>query len=116
MTGGVPVPATCASGSCGSCATSALELRVHVANRTQVGRAWTRVQLAEQRVVPRLGLQPGDAARRIVQIAEDDRVGGTDLLTRRLDLAVADRTIFFFGVDLRLVDALHAVGALLHHA
>src|SRR5207248_10320612 len=54
-----------------------LQRRVGVAERHQVSRAGARVQLAEQRVVALLGLQPGDPAVRIVDVAEDDRAGRT---------------------------------------
>ena len=43
-------------------------------SRGQVGRARPRVQLAQQRVVARVGLQLGDAAVRVVDVAEDDRL------------------------------------------
>ena len=67
------------------------QLRVDVPDRREIRRPRPRVQLAEQRVVALLGLQLRDAARRIVQVAEDDRVGRAGLLARGLDLAVADR-------------------------
>src|SRR5580765_1485005 len=92
ITAGVPAPTIARFGSSMGCRLSATlfaQLRVHVAERREIGRARPRVQLAEQRVVPDFGLQRGDAARRIVQVAEDDRVGGTGLLARRLDLTVA---------------------------
>src|SRR5207248_10776084 len=47
---------------------------------------------------------------------EHDRVRRAGLLAGGHDFAVADAASLFFGVDLRGVDALHAVGALLHHA
>src|SRR6185312_1170001 len=57
-----------------------------------------------------------DAAVRIVDVAEDDRVGRARLLARGLDLPVADSAIVLLRLDLRAVDPLHAVRALLHHA
>src|SRR5262245_13200968 len=130
MTGGFPVPTTAWRGSssnpgapprrstcsCFESATLLTKLRVHVANRRQIRRPRPRVELAEQRVVALLALELRDAALGIVDVAEHDRVGRTRLLTRGLDLAVPDLAILFFRFDLRGVDPLHAVGALLHDA
>ena len=71
---------------------------------------------ASKSVVQRLCFQLGDAAIRIVDIAEDNRLGRTGLLASGHDLAVAHLAIFFFRADLRLIDALHAVGAFFHNA
>ena len=74
-------------------------------------------ELAEQRVVARLGLQLRDAAVRIVQVAEHDRLGRAGLLAGGLDLAVADAAVLASRRrSCARVDALHAVGALLHDA
>src|SRR5262245_54502138 len=98
MTGGTPVPTTARLGSSSGCSASATlrpDLRIHVPDRRKVGRPRPRVQLADERVVARLGLQPRNAAPRIVQVAEDDGVGGAGLLARGLDLAVGDRPVAF---------------------
>src|SRR5438105_11243138 len=58
----------------------------------------------------------GDAAVGIVHVAEDDRFRRTRLLTSGGDFAVAHAAILLLRIDLRRVDTLHAVGALLHHA
>src|SRR5438132_9914274 len=122
MTGGTPVPTTARLGSSMGARLSAMlnaslaELRVHISHCRQIRRAWPRIQLAEQRVVARLRLELRDAAVRIVLIAEHNRVCRADLLAGGLDFAVADPPILFFRLDLRFVDALHAVRALLHHA
>src|SRR5215510_12994768 len=72
MTGGLPVPTTAAIGSSmlsgvlighparDRSARSFAELRVHVANRSEIRRARPRVQLAEQRVLTLLGLELRD--------------------------------------------------------
>src|ERR1041385_3610355 len=57
-----------------------------------------------------------EAAVRVVEIAEHDRVGRTDLLAGRLDLAVLDRLAGLDRGVLGDVDALDAEAALLHHA
>src|SRR5207247_802334 len=58
-----------------------------------------------------------DARVRIVEVAEDDGVGRAGLRAGARDLAVANGAIAFaLGRDLRLLDALHAVRALLHDA
>ena len=92
------------------------QCRVRVAHRRQIGRARPRVEVLEHRVVAWARLQLRHAAVRIVDVAEDDRVGRAHRLARRHDLAVANLATFALGLDARGVDALHAVGALLHHA
>ena len=58
-----------------------------------------------------------DPAVRVVQVAEDDRLGRARRLAGGHDLAVADRPALAFSASMRAgADALHAVGALLHHA
>ncbi len=56
------------------------QLRVRVAELREVGRARLGVELGEQRVVARLLRQLRDLALGIVEVAEDDRVGGAGLL------------------------------------
>ena len=68
---------------------SLAQLRIQVPHRRQIRRPRPRVQLGQQRVVALLGLQLRDAAVRIVQVAEDDRLGRAGLLAGGLDLAVA---------------------------
>src|SRR4051794_41156574 len=106
MTGGLPAPTMARFGSSMGCRVSATlftQLRIHIAHCREIGRSRTRVQLAEQRVVAFLVLQLRDAARRIVEIAEDDGIGRARLLACRLDLAVADRPVALLGFDLRVV-------------
>src|SRR5207245_11594539 len=79
-------------------------------------RARARGGLGQERAVPRLAPELPDAARGVVQVAEHARLGGTGLGARRHHLAVADRSPLLLGRDAVLVDALHAVGALLHDA
>src|SRR5437868_1012985 len=119
MIGGRPVPTTARPGSSIGVrlsATSVSKLRVRVSDRAEIGGPRAGVQLAEQRVIAYLALQPGDAARRIVEIAEHDRVGRTGLLACGLDFAVANAPVLLFRFDPRAVDSLHAVRAFLHHA
>src|SRR5207244_4877801 len=92
------------------------DLRVGVLHRREVGGARARIELGQEGVVPRLGLERRDAALGVVQVAEHDRLGGAGLGARRHHLAVADRASLLLGRDAVLVDALHAVGALLHDA
>src|SRR5258706_5933189 len=90
------------------------QLRVRVLDLGQVGRARARVQLTQQRVVAVLRLQLRDRAARVVDVAEHDGLRGAHGLAGGLDLAVADAAPFVVGGDARLLDALHAVRALLH--
>src|SRR5215204_4733679 len=110
-----PATRACAAFSCGI-ATLFTQLRVHVADRGEIRGTRPRVELGEERVVAHLGLELRHAARFIVQVAEHDRLRRTGLLAGGLDLAIADAAALLFALDLRLVDPLHAVGALLHHA
>ena len=57
----------------------------------------------------------GDPSLRIVQIAKHNRIRGADLLARGLDDSVGDGLPQATGLDSRLLDALHAERALLHH-
>src|SRR2546429_10080 len=75
--------------------------------------------------VPRRRLHLVDAAIRVVDVAEDDGLGRAHRLAGGEDFAVADAAVALLGprprpallrLDLRLADALHAVGTLLHHA
>ena len=72
---------------------------------------------ASSAVVARLGLQLRDAAVRVVEVAEDDRLAsgrppGRRSRSRRRGSAGPRFSASIFAP----VDALHAVGALLHHA
>src|SRR6266851_798378 len=90
------------------------QLGVRVLDLGQVGGARARVQLAHQRVVAVLRLQPRDRAGRVVHVPEHDGLRRADGLAGGLDLPVADPAPFVVGGDARLLDALHAVRALLH--
>src|SRR3989454_2081501 len=52
---------------------------------------------------------------RVVQVAEDDRLGRAGLGTGGADVAVVRRPVLEPGLVLRRADALHTEGALLHH-
>src|SRR5262249_39937918 len=97
-------------------ATLCTQLRIHVPHRRQIRRPRPGVELADERVVALFGFELRDAAARIVEVAEHDRVSRARLLTRRLDLAVGYPAVPLLRFDLCGVDALHAVGAFLHHA
>src|SRR3984957_4035805 len=99
--------------------TSALrfgQFRVQVQYFSHIGRARTRVVAGQHAVSPRLLLKLAHLARPVINIAEDDRIRRAGLLARRHNLAVADLAVFLVRVDLRPVNALHAVAALFHHA
>ena len=89
-----------------------------IRRRGQVGRPRPRVQLVEQPVVARLVLaaaRPGSSGSLMSPKTIASR--GTGLLAGGHDLAVADRAVLALRASIsRRVDALHAVGALLHHA
>src|SRR4029077_15011651 len=68
----------------------------------------------EHIVIALLGLELGDAAIRIVGVAKNDGLGGARRLAGGDNFAVANGTILLFGLDARVVDALHTVSAFLH--
>src|SRR4029077_21085598 len=92
--------------------------RVRVAQLRQVGGARPGVELLEQAVVERVRLPAVHLPilLLVVQIAEDDGARRAGLLAGGLELPGRDRPLSDLGLDLRLLDALHAVGALLHDA
>ena len=51
----------------------------------------------------------------VIQVSEDDCGRGAGRLAGRDHFAVADAAVLFFRLDARAADALHAVGAFLHH-
>ncbi len=55
-------------------------------------------------------------AVRVVEVAEDDRVGRAGLLAGGTISPSRSVAVLALGLDLRRLDPLHAVGALLHHA
>ncbi len=89
---------------------------MRVANPCQVIRPRLDVQFGQQPVGTRVGVCLRDAAVLIVQIAEFDRLSRTGLLAGRHDVPVGQIPALTLGVDLPVLDPLHAVGALLHHA
>src|SRR5690606_22563015 len=56
-----------------------------------------------------------DPAVRVRDVAEDEDFGRAGLRARWHDLPVGDSAVLAGGPMLRLADALHAEGALLHH-
>ena len=89
---------------------------VRVRQLREIRRPRPGVQLLEERVIERLLLQGRDLRGRVVDVAEDERLGRADLLAGRPDLAVPERAVLALGVDPGAVDPLDAVGALLHDA
>src|SRR5581483_8317192 len=99
-----------------------LKLRVRVAESRQIRSARLDVQFAEQFVIARLRLPLRHAAVRVADVAEDDGVGRAGLRAGRGDGAVLNPPFLALlprrrlDFDLRVLDALHAVAAFLHHA
>src|SRR5262245_6074213 len=92
----------------------ARHLGVRVLDRGEIGGPGTSLELGEEPVVPRLLLGLRYPALGVVDVAEHDGLGRTGGLAGGADLPVADLSVLVLGVDARAVDALHAVGALLH--
>src|SRR5436305_10579804 len=87
-----------------------------IAQLREIGGARARVDVLEQPVVERIGLQLRHLRLRVVDVAEDDRPRRAALLAGGLEPVRRDRLMVDLGLDLRRLDALHTVGALLHHA
>src|SRR5262249_20937199 len=92
-----------------------LDLGVRVPQPRQVRRARAGVQLSQNPVVPRIGLELGDLALGVIDVAEDDRAGRAGRLAGGDNFAVEDRPILRLRGITRGVDPLDAVRALLHH-
>src|SRR5438876_5097630 len=92
-----------------------LELRIGIAHRRQITRARPRIQLAKEQVIARLGFQPGHATVRIIGVAENDGFSRARRFASGDDFGVADVAVLLFGFDAHVVDALNAVGTLLHY-
>src|ERR1044072_2518663 len=99
-----------------SSATVLTNFRVRVFQLRLVSRAWSRVEIIEQRVISFVGFHSRHAAVRIVDVAENDHVRRTGGLACGSDLAVAHFSVLELCLDLRVLNALHAVRAFLHHA
>src|ERR1700694_4561233 len=92
---------------------------IQVLERWLVRRAWSRVEVAEQRIIQVVILHLLHAAAREIEIAEGDGPNRTRGLAGSLDLAVHKRPALRSVPachDLRFADTLHAIGGFLHHA
>src|SRR5579864_4744753 len=97
------------------------ELRARVGHAREIGGPRPGVEIVEHAVVERARLPALDLRRRTaellgVEVAEHDRLGRARLLAGGLQPLVGDRLAAHLRVDLGVLDALHAVSALLHHA
>src|SRR4029453_12549220 len=92
------------------------ERGVRIAQPRLVGRARARVEVLEQGVGAVARARLGDAARQVDEVAELDRLRRARLLAGGLGVAVLELAAAQARVDLGRAQALHAVGALLHHA
>src|ERR1051325_5873645 len=95
---------------------ASFHLRIWVVDARQVRGAWACVELGEHAVVCGLTFELRHAAVWIVDVAKHDRFDRARLLASRCDLTILHATILFFRLNLRRVDSLHAVSALLHYA
>src|SRR6516165_856286 len=91
-----------------------LDRGVGVAQARQISGARPGVQVPQQSVLSRLCLELGHLGVGIVDVTEHDRLRRARLLAGSHDLAVPDDAILSLRLYLDFLDALHAVGALLH--
>src|SRR5215470_1775236 len=87
---------------------------VAISHGGQISRPRSRVQVAQQAVVPLLLFEFCHPALRIVYVAKDNRLGWTGRFASGGNLAVANEPILFLGFYLRPLYSLNAVCALLH--
>src|SRR5712692_8990398 len=92
------------------------QLEITIADLRQIGGPRPCVELIQQSVVAGVRLQFRHAAIRIIDVAEDNGVGRTGLLARRLQFAVLNFPVGPLGVDAMLIDALDTVSTFLHDA
>jgi hypothetical protein len=90
-------------------------LRVADAGQEQGARLGVQLGV-EQTVGPAIAVQLADPALLVGQVAEDDRLGRARRLTGGDDVTIGQRPPVDLRPDLAVLDALHAEGALLHHA
>src|SRR5919197_1550075 len=87
-----------------------LKVGIGICQTSEVRGSGTRVEIDQQPVVPRVGLQLCHSTVRIVEIAEDDGLCRTGGLARGHNLAVSQWPIFLLRLNLRRIDPLHTVG------
>src|SRR5262249_4660651 len=94
------------------------QIRMRIAHRAEICSPRTSVQFAQHVVSPRIRLftQLAYAAVWIVRIAKHDRFRWARLFASRYTFAVLHAAVVFRCFDSSVVDALHAVRALFHHA
>src|SRR6201999_1623421 len=97
-------------------ARSSAQLPILVLYARHVDGARTGSQLVQDVVAAGVALPARDLGRLVVNRSEDDRLGRAGLLAGGHDLAVGDFAAGDARVDACALDALHAVGALLHDA
>src|SRR5215472_297047 len=92
------------------------EFRIRIQNFGEVAGARTRVLVGDDLVHALVFVQFRHLARLVVEVAEGDHLRRARLLAGCNDLAIANRAGLLVGFNLRRVDALHEVAALLHDA
>src|ERR1700749_1966789 len=94
----------------GSWSTSGLpDFWIRISQPRQIGGPRMGVQFLQQGVIASLLLAGRNFAVKIVQIAEDNRLGRTCLLAGGDDFSVAERAVLLFRINLGGIDALDAI-------
>src|ERR1700676_815093 len=93
-----------------------LQFRIRIANSRKIRRPRGSVQLTEDRIGASLRLEFSHAAVEVVGVAKHDGLRRAGGLASSYDFPVTDFAVLLFCFDSRVVDALHAVGALFHDA
>src|SRR5215213_10920891 len=93
-----------------------LNLRIRVLQLPQIRRPGPRIQLAKHGIITLVLFQLRHAAVRIIHVSKNDRLGRTNGLAGSHDLTVLDSSVLKLRLNFRVLNTLHAVSALLHHA
>ena len=88
----------------------------NISNSREIQRPGLDVELLEHRIRSGIFVQAMNTTGLVVQVAEDNRTGWASVLASRADIAVVNPSIALGPrVNLPILYALNAVGALLHH-
>ena len=95
-------------------------LWIRITQTGKIGSTWTRIEIAQYRVIPIIGLHLRYFRIRVGDITEGNRICWADLLASDFDVTIGDTNIIgsaseAFLLDLSRFDTLRAEGALLHY-
>ena len=87
-------------------------LLVGVSNLGQISRTGSCVEVSQDGIVPRIVLEFGDPTFRIREVAESDRIGGTDLRASGFDGSVRYFEVCIIDLHFSAIIAAGKTGSL----